>query len=173
MFDETHRKHTSRRKAMIRSVLIVRSCTSSTTTHVYAFRSGSRLSSFRRTRSVTKHMTVLDELLREPPTCTHVYAHVPIHVLTHVHTHVCMLGKPTWKPTSSPRLQPNSSATRSASDVAASLRGCVHAMQGCAPRMPESMSSGIACVDLPEPVALMRTTTYIHVNTHVDMHSIR
>ena len=73
-----------------------------------------------------------------------------------VHTSV----KRTCQPTSFPTSTFSSSATRRATDVAASLRGCVHPIR---PSDPSSLANSIAifgnCVVFPLPVSPTTTTT--------------
>eukprot|EP00160_Parvularia_atlantis_P013027 Unigene2682_Nuclearia_a/m.8299 Unigene2682_Nuclearia_a/g.8299 ORF Unigene2682_Nuclearia_a/g.8299 Unigene2682_Nuclearia_a/m.8299 type:complete len:460 (-) Unigene2682_Nuclearia_a:363-1742(-) len=62
-------------------------------------------------------------------------------------------------PTSWPRRQPNSSATRLATDMAATRRGCVHPILPLSAK-PSSARYCVICVVLPEPVSPMTTSTW-------------
>ena len=65
-------------------------------------------------------------------------------------------------PTSCPSRQPNSSATRLATDMAATRRGCVHAMMPLEVK-PASAMYWVIWVVLPLPVSPMTTRIWLSV----------
>ncbi|KAM9915160.1 hypothetical protein OXX59_010631 [Metschnikowia pulcherrima] len=75
------------------------------------------------------------------------------------------------KPTSPPNLTPISSETRFATDMAATLLGCVHATSLLVPSLarllvyPSSAKNCVICVVLPDPVSPTTTTIWFSAIT--------
>ena len=113
-------------------MLSERSCASSTMMVPYSPRNGSFCSSASSMPSVMNLMTVSREVWS---------------------------AKRILQPTSRPRGTFSSSATRRATEVAATRRGCVHAIL---PRSPQPAARHIfgICVVLPEPVSPASTSTW-------------
>mmetsp|Transcript_36426 Transcript_36426/g.96392 ORF Transcript_36426/g.96392 Transcript_36426/m.96392 type:complete len:219 (+) Transcript_36426:1883-2539(+) len=120
----------SRMKIMLKSASLSRSCTSSKMTCVMPFSSVSESNLLRKTPKVRNTNFAFGAL--EP--------------------------KGTWKPTSAPMCWQRSCAMRSASVVAAILRGCITSI--LASGQESRMSCG-TCVDFPQPVSPLRSTTWL------------